>query len=294
MKNDSLHRMTLAIGTLTVLAAVYPFLHIPLFGWLSGKGFVPATENTFASVGGWMSGISAVVVQLFVVYLLVITYRSQKEELAAQRDQLSAQERQLQQANTEAVRKRFEDSFFALLARYDGVVNALRIYTTVKSTTGWIEKYHDPSNSGRGVFLTIIRQVDSALRSATKPVQPDDAGSMESFESAIATVLTTHEDALGDWTRIILVIIRHLDEADLDVSLKHQYVKFLRGTMSRDEAQVLAFSLLRRRTNSDTVRFLIDANFFKHAALATAPFGPELNERFERRFGRPLYVDAAS
>lgn len=76
------------------------------------------TINDYGSFGDFVGGIAATYFSGFAVYLLYVTYNSQKEELAATRDIMSKQ-------NSVLVKQQFDNTFFNLLSSANEMTNEI-------------------------------------------------------------------------------------------------------------------------------------------------------------------------
>ena len=209
------------------------------------------------SIGDWLAGSTSLIVQTVVIYLLFETYRSQKHELEQQRQLLKV-------ANSEAARKRFEDGYYMLLDRYEAVVCRLK----------------EPENVNYRVRRVFPAMSDECLGF----LKNDDA------QEALVKFFHDRDWWLGDWLRVVKMIVKYLRESDRTDNEQQDYLKLLRGSMSAAEAQTLLLYLASmERGNSLTARYLLSNNFFKYSYISRRLGYEVLDKHIHELHGLSIY-----
>ncbi len=212
------------------------------------------------TLGDWLAGSTSLIVQAVVVYLLYETYKSQKYELEQQRQLLKV-------ANNEASRKRFEDGYYMLLERYEAVVCRL-------GETG------NAHYKVRRVFPGLADECIGYLK-------VNDAAPL------LRKFFSDRDWWLGDWLRVILMVVKYVRQSDRSEEEQRGYLKLLRGSMSAAEARTLLLHFASKDSgDSITATYLLKNDFFKYSRVSDEPNYEILNKTIFDLYGLTIYPNS--
>ncbi|MBS1560995.1 MAG: hypothetical protein JSS89_05280 [Bacteroidetes bacterium] len=211
-------------------------------------------------LGDWIAGSTSIMVQAVIVFYLIKTYNSQKKELEEQR-------RLLDLAHQESQRKRFEDGFYQLLARYESVVQGLVL----------------PGNDtyrARRIFIGAADECMSFLDSVDHMKM-----TKEFFDS--------RDWWLGDWIRAIFMLAKYIRESDRTEDEQYNYMKIFRGFVSAPESRLLLLYLTTKdKGESETARYLLRKQFFKYSFISREKRYKQLDKTITELHGYTIYHDS--
>lgn len=219
-------RRTLALVVFLALLSTFCLAYI---GQLIGT-----ESSNIGEMGDWIAGSTTIVLHSIVIYYIYQTYHNQKKELQDQRSMLKT-------ANDEARRKRFEDVFYDLLTRYEGVID--RLYLP-----------HTPSIVRRQVFIDVVNVCEKFFH--------DERGA-----DRMRKYVEQSDWWLADWIRIIFLITKVIRESEWEEERDRvRYVDIFRGLLSSHESQALVMYLTTRdKGKSETAEFLLKNDFFRYS-----------------------------
>lgn len=208
-------------------------------------------------LGDWIAGSTSILIQAVIVFYLIKTYNSQKKELEEQRKLLAL-------AHEESQRKRFEDGFYQLLARYESVVQGLVL----------------PDNDtyrARRIFLGLASEcmgfVDQADR---RKITRDFFDSRDWW--------------LGDWIRAIFMLVKYIRDSDRTADQQLEYLKIFRGYVSAPESRLLLMYLTARdKGEPDTAVYLLRYQFFKYSYVSREKNYEQLDKIIADLHGLTIY-----
>jgi len=212
-------------------------------------------------LGDWIAGSTSIMVQAVIVFYLVKTYNSQKKELEEQR-------RLLDMAHQESQRKRFEDGFYQLLAKYESVVQGLVL----------------PGNDtyrARRIFIGAADECVGFLGN-------------EDHMNATKEFFDSRDWWLGDWIRAIFMLAKYIRDSDRTHDEQSNYLKIFRGYVSAPESRLLLVYLTTKdKGESDTAKYLLQNQFFKYSYISREKLYKKLEKTIKELHGHAIYHDSS-
>lgn len=239
-------RRTLALVVFLALLSTFCLVYI---GQLIGT-----ESSNIGEMGDWIAGSTSIVLQSIVIYYIYQTYHNQKKELQDQRSMLKT-------ANDEARRKRFEDVFYDLLTRYEGVVSRLYLPESSKIVR-------------RQVFVIEANYCEKYFR--------DERGA-----ELMRRYMEERDWWLADWVRIIFLITKVIRESEWEEERDRvRYVDIFRGLLSSHESQVLVMYLTTRdKGKSETAEFMLKNDFFRYSQFRNLLHHEVIEQLLVRKHG---------
>ena len=188
---------------------------------LDGKGVLGYILKTkeYDKLGVFISGITAP----FAIFLLYLTYKSQKEELKSQKEEFKSSKQILEKQNKTLERQQFESKLFSLLDIYNEIMRSFS------------NKY-----SGKVFFSKIktklhINHTSPALQQFQMVVPSGKFDYYKYFQS--------HKDYLAHYFRVLYRIFKFIDEEEnLEEKEKWFYAKMIRSQLSEGELFLLFYN----------------------------------------------------
>ncbi|OAE52867.1 hypothetical protein A7J71_18025 [Achromobacter insolitus] len=218
-------KLVAATITLPFLAAVAAF---SVYRYHFDGPFSTAT-STWGEFGDFIGGVVNPVAGLVTIILLVLTLRSQQDELEEQRTQIA--------------RQGFEQTFFTWLAAYSDAVSSLEIERSGK----WLTGVHALGKMIKtdGVINGMI--VEYRLNEFSRNSEADKENQRVALRVEIgdwwSQVYREHEPQLGRLIRTLFTLVRWVDRhPGLMESEKWDYVSIVRARLSSPELRFLFFN----------------------------------------------------
>ncbi|MFY1865615.1 putative phage abortive infection protein [Achromobacter xylosoxidans] len=243
-------------------------------------------QGDWGAFGDFMGGMINPVAGLVTIVLLVLTLRSQQDELSQQRTQIE--------------RQAFEQTFFTWLTGYRQAVENLVFTDTNERFTGILALQkiitgQKPIDNATAVYRG--HWLLDPLRVSAEDVKQNRARIVSDTTDWWQSVYREHEVQLGSLVRTLYTLIRWIDSRSnnlLSIEEKWDYVAIVRARLSSPELVMLHFNgyIIKGypfREFVEKYALLDNLPTDKHGYIVmatiseTAPFAPEAFESDEAR-----------
>lgn len=267
---DRKHRFPASLHAFSVATAIIVLV------WLSTWLLVPIWygEPKGAGEAGDMFGLVTSLFSGLAFAGLISTLLMQRQELALQRDELTATRREFAQ-------QRFESTLFSILDLFVSHINNLGVGDEELPQQGRaVLEYYASELQDQ---LTLVMSLDSLESEA------EDEGYREDFDS-LQDQIVAYEDLfaiqleadLGPYFRLLYNAIRHIEKADLSREDKLKYSKIVRAHLSSSEVKLLFFNCLSKDGNG--FKAWVESHaMLKHISQDNLVRNPRFVEQYEAR-----------
>jgi hypothetical protein len=222
------------------------------FEWIVGRLALGNSQNLndLGNYGSFLQGAVASPWALAGVFLLVMAFLGSQQQLALQREQLAAQEKQLNDQLTTMKKQSFEDSFFQLLNLHRELQSQFETDTVVPDGGG-IRTVRKTVH-GKECFRVFRDDMNTQYRTNKASARlmltefPNEAPALpsETEQALIAYTQVYHaqQQQLAHYFRNLYHIIKFVKTSDM--SDKRRYTSLVRAQLSAYELPVLFYNCL--------------------------------------------------
>jgi hypothetical protein len=223
-----------------VFAALFPW---DLLEKISSSWF-RINLKVYEGFGQFLSGVTTPFLTLAAFILLYKTYKSQKEELFAQKQELRETREEFEKQNETLRLQRFENTFFSMLDLHNDIVDKMR------TASGRV---------GRSVIDFAKEQLAVLLAEHGSAVGTDVDKAKGFINTYYISYYRNFESSLNHYFRQLYHVFKFIYFSELDPQKQDFYVSIARSTLSQNELYLIAFNGIIEGYGNPRMLFLIKA-----------------------------------
>ncbi|MBL4974829.1 putative phage abortive infection protein [Bacillus halotolerans] len=206
------------------LALIIPFAILLFTNNFSLEGI-----NGLGTFGDFFGGTTVGLFNLSSILLVLTAVIMQRKELEQTRNEFV-------QTNKTLIKQQFDNTFFNMINLHNEIVRTTNIGETI----------------GKSVFKNILNNINRRFKGSNK--------SYESLLDSYEYYYSNYDYIFGHYFRNMYRIVKFIDEADLDLNEKKNYIGILRAQLSTSELSLVFYNALSDK--GDKFRKLIQKHEF--------------------------------